>query len=195
MDWKKRNKGAIFAETTYRNESIPDRAYFDGLFRVSKNQIIWGYNYFTEILGPTNYLIVWDKMSSNNKVFRYSNCEIAFVSMRIPATVYSVSWDGYRMGSETGNKKIHPHQKPVLLYEKILTDYAKRGDRILDTHLGSGSIAIACIDMGFDLTACELDGDYYETAMNRIRTHELQKELFPVAEIRHNEERQDRQLF
>jgi site-specific DNA-methyltransferase (adenine-specific) len=115
--------------------------------------------------------------------------------MRIPATVYSVSWDGYRMGPETGNRKIHPHQKPVLLYEKILTDYAKRGDRILDTHLGSGSIAIACIDMGFDLTACELDSEYYEAAMKRIRTHQLQKELFPVAEIATNEERRDKLIF
>lgn len=181
-DWKKRNKGAKFAETSYKNNSIPDRAYFAELFRVSKNQIIWGYNYFTEMLGPTNYLIVWDKVSSNNTVFHYSKCEIAFTSIRVPANIYAIQWDGYKMGKETGNKKIHPHQKPVRLYEKLLTDYAKKGYKILDTHLGSGSIAIACHNLGFDLTACEIDETHYNATMKRIEAHAAQGDLFPAVE-------------
>jgi site-specific DNA-methyltransferase (adenine-specific) len=182
QDWKKRNKGANYVDTTYKNKSIPDLAYFDGLFRVSKNQIIWGYNYFTDILGPTNYLIVWDKMSSNNKVVHYSKVEIAYNSIKIPANIYHISWDGYRMGKETGNRKIHPHQKPVQLYESLLIDYAKRGDRILDTHLGSASTAIACYNLGFDLTASEIDSYYYMAAMDRIRKHLLQGEMFTPQE-------------
>lgn len=181
-DWKKRNKGAKFAETSYENERIPERAYFDELFRVSKNRIIFGYNYFVEILCPTNYLIVWDKMSSNNKVFHYSKCEIAYTSIKIPANIYSIRWDGYMMGNETGSKKIHPHQKLVRLYESILMDYAKCGDRILDTHLGSGSIAIACHNLGLDLTACEIDKTYFDAAMARINKHAAQQELIPIDE-------------
>ena len=103
-DWKKRNNGKNFPETTYNNKKVPDKTYFDTLFRVSKNQIIFGYNYFTEILGSTNYLIVWDKMSNNNKIFHYSKCEIAYTSIKIPANIFHVSWDGYRMGKETGKK-------------------------------------------------------------------------------------------
>jgi site-specific DNA-methyltransferase (adenine-specific) len=184
QDWKKRDKGHKFAETTYKNESMPTRDYFDELFRVSKNQIIWGYNYFTNILGPTNYLIVWDKMCGNNKAIHYSKCELAYTSIRIPANIYSIIWNGYTRGKETGDKKIHPHQKPLLLYKKLLIDYAKPGYKILDTHLGSGSSAIACIDMGCDLTGCELDRDYYEGAMERIKEHQHHQELFNVGEMR-----------
>jgi site-specific DNA-methyltransferase (adenine-specific) len=181
--WKKRNKGSAFPETSYKNSGIPGKAYFDELFRVSKNQIIWGYNYFTEILGPTNYLIVWDKMSGNNKAFRYSKCEIAWTSARIPANIYSIPWCGYRMGRETGTKKIHPHQKPVQLYERLLADYAERGEHILDTHLGSGSIAVACLNLGLDLTACEIDKTYFELAMERVNRHSARKYLFDKNEL------------
>jgi site-specific DNA-methyltransferase (adenine-specific) len=182
-DWKKRHKGGEqFVETTYKNDRIPGIAYFNELFRVSKNQIIWGYNYFTEMLGPTNYLIVWDKVSGNNKIFHYSKCEIAYTSIRIPATILSVQWDGYKMGRETGRGKIHPHQKPILLYEKLLLEYAKPGWKILDTHMGSGSIAIACHNLGFDLTACEIDETYFNAAMKRIKRHTAQAALIPVEE-------------
>jgi site-specific DNA-methyltransferase (adenine-specific) len=121
-------------------------------------------------------------MSSNNKVFHYSKCEIAYTSIKIPANVYSIRWDGYMMGKETGNKKIHPHQKPVLLYEKLLIDYAKKGDRILDTHLGSASIAVACHNLGFDLTASEIDETYFNAAMERIKNNMAQHELIPIDE-------------
>jgi site-specific DNA-methyltransferase (adenine-specific) len=177
-EWKKRNwkksRGKMFHETSYKNESIPDKAYFGELFRVSRYQIIWGYNYFTDILGPTNYLIIWDKVSSNNDIVLYSGAEIAYTSIHRPVRVISCQWDGYKMGKETGTKKIHPHQKPIDLYKKILWKYAKPGWTILDTHLGSGSIAIACHDLGFDLTACELDTDYYTAAMERLHRHQAQ---------------------
>jgi site-specific DNA-methyltransferase (adenine-specific) len=176
-DWKKRHKGRQYPDTTYKNDRPPPPEYFSKLKRVSKEQIIFGYNYFTEHLGSTNYLIIWDKMSNDNDVFCYSQVEIAYTSIHKPARLLSVPWDGYRMGKETGIRKIHPHQKPIELYVKILQRYAKPGDKILDTHLGSGSIAIACHDLGFDLTACEIDRDYYNAAMERLREYQRQQTL------------------
>lgn len=176
-DWKKRNKGAIFQETSYLNESIPKHEYFDELKRVSKNQIIWGYNYYTDILGSTNYLIVWDKKSSNNQVIKYSKCEIAYTSIHIPCNIVQIEWDGYRMSGMHGKKKIHPHQKPVPLYEWLLDKYAKPGDRILDTHLGSGSSRIAAYNRGFDFVGCEIDPVYYNLQEKRFKEHSSQIRL------------------
>lgn len=178
MDWKKRNKGAIFSETTYTNNSIPDEAYFNELFRVSRDQIIWGYNYFVHFLGPTNYLIIWDKKSNNNSVFKYSKAEIAFTSKKIPVNIISVPWDGYRMGKETGIKKIHPHQKPIELYTRVLKEYANPGDKILDTHGGSRSLAVACYEMGFDHVSCEIDLDYHKDSVKRVANAMKQQVLF-----------------
>lgn len=168
-DWKKRNKGAVYPETTYKNNTCPNKRYFDELKRVSKDVIIWGYNYFTEILGSTNYLIIWDKQSNNNSVFKYSKVEIAFTTKRIPANIVSIPWDGYRMGAETGKRKIHPHQKPISLYAWIYQNYAKKGDRILDTHLGSGSSRIAAYKMGFDFYGTEIDKWYFDAQESRFR--------------------------
>lgn len=167
-DWKKRNKGAVFAETTYDNSTPPHLEYFNELKRVSKHWIIWGWNYYTEMLGSTNYLIVWDKMSANNHVFHYSKCEIACTDIHIPCNIVHIVWDGYRMGKEHGHKKIHPHQKPIELYEWLLENYASPGFKILDTHLGSGSILIAADRMGFDITGCEIDPTYFEAALRRF---------------------------
>ena len=178
QDWKKRNKGHKYEETTYKNDAIPNKEYFDELFRVSRNQIIWGYNYYTEYLGSTNYLIVWDKVSNNNQIFKYSKCEIAYTSFHVPANLISIPWDGYRMGNETGQRKIHPHQKPVKLYEWLLHNYANKGDKILDTHLGSGSSAIAAHNGGFDFTGIEIDTEYYNAAKKRIIERQRQLELF-----------------
>lgn len=170
-DWKKRNKGAIFPQTTYKNNEIPSAEYFYELKRVSRNQIIFGYNYYTQYLGSTNYLIVWDKQAANNQVVRYSKCEIAYSSIKIPCNLVSVQWDGYRKGAETGQKKIHPHQKPIALYKWILENYAKKGDKVLDTHLGSGSSRIAAYDMGFDFIGCEVDKYYFEEQEKRYKNH------------------------
>lgn len=168
-DWKKRNKGSSFKETTYKNDSIPSQEYFNQLFRTSKDVIIWGYNYFTNILGSTNYLIIWDKVSNNNTVFKYSKAEIAFTTKRIPVNLVSIPWDGYRMGKETGQKKIHPHQKPIELYAWLFDNYANPGDKIFDSHLGSGSSRIAAYKMGFDFYGTEIDKDYFDAMERRFK--------------------------
>ena len=159
-DWKKKIGGRKFIDTSYKNNSIPTKEYFDELFRVSKNQIIWGYNYYTEILGPTNHIIIWDKMSSEKTSFN-SMCEVAYNSFPTPARIMRVPWDGARRGNETGIKKIHPHQKPIALYKWIFEKYANKGDKILDTHLGSGTSRIVAYKMGFDFVGCEIDKQYF----------------------------------
>ena len=147
-------------------DCVPSDEYFKELFRVSKNQIIWGGNYFD--LPPTRCFIVWDKQISDD--FTLAMAELAWTSFDKLAKIfrYSVPKDG----------KIHPTQKPIKLYKWLLDKYAKQGDKILDTHLGSGSIAIACHDYGFELTACELDKEYYDKAIQRIVNHRNQTKLF-----------------
>ena len=147
----------------------PNKAYFNELFRVSQNQIIWGGNYFD--LPPFGCVLVWDKKQPEGVTF--SMVEIAWTSFKSKSKVF------YQFPSHvTQGKKIHPTQKPVKLYKWLLEKYAKPGDKILDTHAGSCSIAIACHYMGFDLTACELDKDYYEAAMKRIKEETAQISMF-----------------
>lgn len=153
------------------DQSIPNKIYFDELKRVSKNYIVWGGNYMTEFLPPKPCFIVWDKVQPEN--FSMAMCEIAITSFEYPAKIYRKRIIGANEGG-----KIHPTQKPVALYKWLLDKYAKQGDKILDTHLGSGSIAIACHDYGFDLTACELDPEYYEAAMKRLQQHQSQLSIF-----------------
>lgn len=172
-NWKKNKNGQVYPDTSYLNQTIPDKDYFHELFRVCKNQIIWGYNYFTDVLGATNYLIIWDKCCGNNKVMKYSKCEIAYTSFHVPANIVRVPWDGYRMGRETHIPKIHPHQKPIQLYEWLLDNYAKNGDSILDTHLGSGSSRIAAYERGFDFVGCEIDSYYYQAEEKRFADYKL----------------------
>lgn len=148
------------------DNSIPEDLYFDELFRVSKNQIIWGGNYFPLYL--TKSWIFWDKNVPNGVSF--ADGELAWTSFNKTLVNAKIPYSGF-IGSDDGGK-IHPTQKPVKLYKWLLDNYAGgRVSKILDTHLGSGSIAIACHDLGFDLTACELDKDYYESAMHRIKMH------------------------
>jgi len=149
----------LFGENKW-DDNIPPKEYFDELFRVSKNQIIWGGNYFD--LPPTRTILCWDKMKGDNN---FSMWEMAWTSFDKPAKIYRQNSSGDR---------IHPTQKPVKLYEWLLIKYAKEGDNILDTHLGSGSIAIACHNLGYDLTACELDTEYYNAAMKRLKQHQQQ---------------------
>jgi site-specific DNA-methyltransferase (adenine-specific) len=148
----------------------PKNEYFDELFRVSKNQIIWGANNFN--LPPTEYFCIWDKKQT---VENFATAEYAWVSMGLkkPAKIFE-----YSIHKHNHTDKIHPTQKPIDLYKWILNTYANKGDKILDTHLGSGSIAIACHDYGFDLTACELDTEYYEAALKRYNNHIQQIQLF-----------------
>jgi len=149
------------------DNSIPQSEYFKELFRVSKNQIIWGGNYFD--LSPTQGFFIWDKKQPHD--FSLAMCEYAWSSIQKPAKMWSLS-------IHKEQNKIHPTQKPVELYKWLLKNNTKQGDKILDTHLGSGSIAIACHDYGFELTACELDAEYYSKAIQRIKSHTNQMNLF-----------------
>ena len=149
--------------------SPPTKDYFIELQRVSKNQIIWGGNYFLDNLQSSRCFVVWDKKVSED--FSLAMAELAWTSFDKLAKIYRMSVP------KTGNK-IHPTQKPVKLYEWLLMNYAKENDKILDTHLGSGSIAIACHNLGYDLTGYEIDTDYYNSALKRYKDHIKQLTLF-----------------
>jgi site-specific DNA-methyltransferase (adenine-specific) len=151
------------------DNEIPLEKYFNELKRVSKNQIIWGGNYFIDYLNNSQGFIIWDKKQPEN--FSLAMAEFAYSSIQSPGKIF-------RYSVLTEQNKIHPTQKPVALYKWLLDKYAKQGDKILDTHLGSGSIAIACHDYGFELTACELDKEYYDKAIQRIKNHTNQQKLF-----------------
>ena len=150
-------------------EGRPPQEYFNELIRVSKNQIIWGANNFQ--LPQFKGFFVWDKGIPFD--FTMSMCEIASLSEGI-GTI-SKLWKFRIAGAED---RIHPTQKPVKLYEKLLMTYAKEGNKILDTHLGSGSIALACHNLGYELTACELDLKYYEDSLKRLKNHQAQLTMF-----------------
>tara|TARA_R100001463_G_scaffold16452_2_gene42638 strand:+ start:4627 stop:5214 length:588 start_codon:yes stop_codon:yes gene_type:complete len=153
------------AEKMKEWDIAPKQEYFWELMRVSKNQIIWGGNYFP--LQPTREIIVWDKCQPWNN---FSQVEMAWTSFNGPAQLF-------KYDNRTGGK-IHPTQKPVALYQWLLAKYAKPNFKILDTHLGSGSIALACFDLGHNLEAYEIDKDYFEAAENRLNEHTLQIKLF-----------------
>jgi site-specific DNA-methyltransferase (adenine-specific) len=146
----------------------PEQQYFDELRRVSNNQIIWGSNYFIDNLPISSRWLCWDK----GKLNHFPEFELAWMSFNKPSRMFRYHRvDAYINDMD---KKIHPTQKPVKLYEWLLMNYAKEGDRILDTHLGSGSSAIACHNLGFDLVGCELDTDYFKAAQKRLQQHQSQ---------------------
>ena len=159
-------------EKNWDNET-PTKKYFDELKRVSKNQIIWGGNYFLENLKATRCFLIWDKQNGTNDM---ADAELAWTSFDSSVRIYRGHI--FKGIGCTKYKPIHPTQKPILLYEWIIDRYAKDGDKILDTHLGSGSIALACHNRKYDLTACELDKEYYEAAMKRITKHKQQLTMF-----------------
>ena len=165
-------RGSKFVRTTKHVEwdVLPSKEYFSELKRVSKNQIIWGGNYFLDYLPSTRGMLIWDKI----QIFSGADFEFAWISFDTSAKAFRMS----RVEAYGNINKIHPTEKPVDLYKFCLDKYAKQGDKILDTHLGSGSIAIACHDYGFDLTACELDKEYFDKAMERIKNHTNQQKLF-----------------
>ena len=153
------------------DNEIPTKEYFNELFRVSKNQIIWGANYFVKHLNnPSMGWIFWYK---GQEGLSMSDGEIAYSSFQ--KATRQINLNRGLIAQQGGS--IHPTQKPTKLYKWLLDKYAKQGDKILDTHLGSGSIAIACHDYGFDLTACELDKEYYDKAMQRINNHISQQKI------------------
>ena len=150
--------------------------YFDGLFRISKNQIIWGGNYFISKIKRDSYCwIFWDK---NNGDSLFADGELAWTSFNTPVRIAKIHWCGSAAKWETGANKIHPTQKPVALYRWLLQNYAKPGDKIIDTHSGSGSCACACHLEKFDFLAIEKDEDYYKASVERLETLRSQGVLF-----------------
>jgi site-specific DNA-methyltransferase (adenine-specific) len=151
------------------DSAIPKKEYFDELKRVSKNQIIWGGNYFFDYLGNTQGFLIWDKVQPFD--FSLAMCEFAWMSYQKPAKIFVKS-----VLAENG--KIHPTQKPIRLYTWLLTNYAKAGDLILDTQVGSASSLIACHQLGFDAVGCELDKEYFDMASRRLKEEQAQLSLF-----------------
>lgn len=157
-------------------DTKPSNDYFKELFRISNNQIIWGANHFCSSITDSSGWIVWDKMDSEND---FSDCEIAFSSFKKGIRKFKYLWCGmWQQDMKNKERRIHPTQKPVALYKWLIKNYAKEGDRILDTHGGGMSIAIACHDLGFDLVCCEKDEDYYKAAVERYENHKKQLTLF-----------------
>jgi len=164
MNMGSRKRATKDKEKNWDN-AIPSQDYFNQLFRISKNQIIWGGNYFK--LPVSQYFAIWDK-GETMYGRDFAEAEFAWVKK-----------GGTRIFKKNPNQldRIHPTQKPVKLYEWLLMNYAKEGDKILDTHLGSGSIAIACHNLGYDLEGYELDKEYYDNALKRIKEHQSQLRL------------------
>ena len=177
---KRSSKGSadpkLYNLSLWKHES-PKKEYWDELFRISKNQIIWGANHFISAIPfDSPCWIVWDKQNENTG---FADCELAWCSFQSAVRKFEFRWNGMLQGNmKNKESRIHPTQKPIALYKWLLKNYAKPGDRILDTHGGSGSICIACHDMGFDLDWIELDEDYYNAATKRFNTHTAQGSLF-----------------
>jgi site-specific DNA-methyltransferase (adenine-specific) len=157
--------------------SIPDEKYFTELFRISRNQIIWGMNYFIKYLQPSSNFLIWDKC---NHLPTFADCEIAWCNIKYPSKIFRLDNKGWNSNEDC---KIHPTQKPVALYKWLLQNYAKPHDKIFDSHVGSGSSRIACYDLGFDFEGCELDADYHKAQEERYQSHIKQQSLFDTAEI------------
>lgn len=157
------------------DKALPSQEYFDELFRISKNQIVWGANYFTKQLPVIKNYIFWHKKGQSVDD-KFNDGEMAYVSLGRTRMI-DIWWNGVGV-INSGETKIHPTQKPVKLYKWLLDTYAKSGDKIFDSHLGSGSIAVACWDMGFDLTAYEIDKEYYDKACKRFEQHSKQMQLW-----------------
>ena len=172
------NARAIDYHTGIWNQEKTSQEYFKELFRVSKNQVIWGGNYFIEEINRNSQgWIVWDKRHAEGT--RYADCELAWTSFNRATRIFRFRWNGMlQEDMRHKEKRIHPTQKPVALYEWILTNYAKEGDKILDTHLGSGSSRIAAYNLGFDFTGYEIDSEYFRLQEQRFWNHTSQLRLF-----------------
>ena len=169
-------KTRVFDDGKKWDNEIPKKVFFEELFRVSKNQIIWGGNYFLDYLRATPCFIIWDKKMTENHLMSMS--EFAWTSFKTKNLIFRQPPVGDRGFYNIDGKRIHPTQKSIKLYEWLLMKYAKEVNKILDTHLGSGSIAIACHNLGYHLTACELDTEYYDAAVKRIEQHKQQLKIF-----------------
>ena len=179
-----KTRGCLATSKNYKpfaghDKEAPSCAYFDLLKRKSKNQIIFGANHFLDNM-PLNISspcwLVWDKDNGDTD---FADCELAWTSFKTAVRKIKYKWQGMLQADMKSKEfRIHPTQKPVALYKWLLQNYAKDGDKILDTHLGSGSIAVACWDMGFDLEGYELDKEYFEAATKRLNLHKMQLQLY-----------------
>lgn len=169
-------KGWVVRESKDWDKQAPGAEYFNEIFRVSLNQIVWGANYMTPFLPASQHWIFWDKGQRN---FTLADGELAFTSFDKALRVFEMS-RGAMLGEQGIEKKIHPIQKPIRLYDWLLHNYAKPGQRILDTHLGSGSSAIAAHYFGCDFVGCELDEDYYNAAIERFKLATAQQSIFEL---------------
>jgi site-specific DNA-methyltransferase (adenine-specific) len=148
------------------DQDPPDAEYFNELFRVSKNQIIWGANNYPQYLRSSPCWIVWDKDNSGN----FADCELAYTSFVTAVRKIEIRWNGMlQHNMKNKEERIHPTQKPAKLYNLLLENYANENDKILDTHLGSGSSRIAAYKLGFDFWGCEIDKDYFEAQEKRFK--------------------------
>ena len=150
------------------NNVKPTKEYFTELFRISKNQIIWGGNNFD--LPLSEYFIIWQK--SNAEDFSFAMCEMAWTNCKVPAKIYT------KLHTQIEEIRIHPTQKPIALYKWLLSKYAKQGDKIFDSHLGSMSSVIAAYEMGFEIHGCELDKEYFDAGVKRVTNVLRQLKLF-----------------
>ena len=174
MSGRKARAGVIRTDTL---QGAPNEEYWQELLRVSKNQIIWGVNWYTRVFGVGR--IVWDK---DNAGSNFSDCELAYQSINRKTDLFKFTWNGMIQGDmKNKEKRIHPTQKPVKLYEWLLANYAKEGDKILDTHGGSMSSMIACHYGGFDAVCCELDKDYFEAGKLRFEKETSQLAMFWIS--------------
>lgn len=179
---KNKSRGCLGISKNYKSfagydKLSPELVYFNELKRVSNNQIIWGANHFiSKIPYDSPCWIVWDK---DNGKTDFADCELAYTSFKTSVRKYKFKWQGMlQQNMKNKEHRIHPTQKPVQLYKWLLTNYAKPGDKILDTHLGSGSSRIAAWDMGFDFVGYELDKDYFDAQEKRFNDFKMQTKLF-----------------
>jgi len=173
--------GVLAKQSTYKktewDKSPPNQAYFNELIRVSKNQIIWGANHFiSKIPFDSSCWIVWNKKNGENN---FADCELAYTSFKTAVRMFEYRWQGMLQENMKNKEfRIHPTQKPIVLYKWLLKNYAKEGEIILDTHVGSASSLIACEDMGFEYVGYEIDEDYYKAASKRLDTFKSQIRMF-----------------
>lgn len=166
-NWRKDPHSQFYKHhSSYENDSIPSREYFEELMRISKNQIIWGANYYTDYLPARQSWIVWNKLR-DYPTQHLAEGELAWTSFNIPVRIATYMWNGACVCSPRSG--IHPHEKPVDLYAWLLKNYAAPGDNIFDSHLGSGSSRIAAYKLGFDFVGCEIDKGYFEAQEKRFQ--------------------------
>ena len=164
----------------FDDSSPPDETYFRELIRVSKNQIIWGGNFFLDYLGSATCFVVWDKGRRN---MDQADCELAWTSLPGQSRVFNFKWNGMlQENMKQKEKRIHPTQKPVALYDWLLKRFANKGDIILDTHVGSASSLIACENNKFDYVGFEKDKYYYDAACERLKEETAQMSIFDFLE-------------